>query len=118
MTAAQMRYLYKIYEISNKKSEVLSADVARKLNVSKPSVVKMLSVLSEKRMVEKEYYGRVNITEKGIEAAKRFEICVNCIKERLPKTGLPLDEAEIHKSACTLVGVLPSTTLDRIMQEA
>lgn len=33
VTMAQMRYLYKIYQISITKPEILSADIARKLKV-------------------------------------------------------------------------------------
>lgn len=117
MTTAQMRYLYKIYEISTKKPAVLSADIARKLNVSKPSVVKMLAVLSEKQMVVKKRYGKVSITPEGIAEAQRYERNVAKICGLIPRMGLEMSEAELRETACSLVSTLSEDTLSRLEAE-
>lgn len=107
ISSAQMRYLYKIYQISLTKPEVLSADIARKLKVSKPSVVKMLAVLSEKNLIFKKRYGKISITESGIEVAHEYECRIKKLISLIPKMGLSLSEQEVLDSAFVLADTLP-----------
>lgn len=109
MTAKQMRYLYKIYQISTRKPEILSADIARKMHVSKPSVVKMLAVLAERNLIEKERYGKIILTPEGISRAQEFETRIRILISLIPKMGLALNEEEIYASACSLADVLPQS---------
>lgn len=87
VTMAQMRYLYKIYQISITKPEILSADIARKLKVSKPSVVKMLSVLRDKKLINKDPYCCVTITPNGIAKAKQFERHILLLVNHISRMG-------------------------------
>ena len=48
---AQLRYLTAIYEISQRKLEVSSVEVAGVLNVSKPAVARMLKPLMEQTLI-------------------------------------------------------------------
>lgn len=67
-------YLEAIYRIMLERggegTGVRSVDVAEQLKVSKASVNKALSALKESGMVEQSRYGKVNLTEKGLEYAK------------------------------------------------
>ncbi|MBQ9257101.1 MAG: hypothetical protein IJ858_09235 [Acidaminococcaceae bacterium] len=92
LSAVQMRYLYKIYQISLSKPEVLSADIARKLKVSKPSVAKMLSVLSEKKLILKKRYGKISITDSGKLIADEYEQRIKMLASLIPKMGLVLTD--------------------------
>ena len=107
LSTAQMRYLYKIYQISLSKPEVLSADIARKLKVSKPSVVKMLSVLSEKKLIFKKRYGKISITDSGVQVAQEYEQRIQTLASLIPKMGLPLTDEEITVGAFALADALP-----------
>lgn len=107
ISTAQMKYLYKIYQISLTKPEVLSADIARKLKVTKPSVVKMLSVLSEKNLIFKKRYGKISITDAGIQVAHDYECRIKKMMSLIPKMGLPLSEQEVLDSAFVLADTLP-----------
>ncbi len=109
LSAAQMRYLYKIYQISLSKPEVLSADIARKLKVSKPSVVKMLAVLSEKKLILKKRYGKISITDSGIRIADEYEQRIQILASLIPKMGLALTDEEITAGAFALADVLPES---------
>ena len=57
LSQAHLRYLLAIGELSQGKAAVSSTQVARVLQVSRPSVTRMLAVLAEKDLVTKERYG-------------------------------------------------------------
>lgn len=114
VTMAQMRYLYKIYQISITKPEILSADIARKLKVSKPSVVKMLSVLRDKKLINKDPYCCVTITPNGIAKAKQFERHILLLVNHISRMGLVLPDREMYSCACAMLDALPASTLERL----
>ena len=72
MSAAATRYLLTIYRLSGEGAPVRSVEIARALEVSLASVVHMLGVLVGAELVNKGYYGRVQLTEKGIWAANQL----------------------------------------------
>ena len=108
LSNAHMRYLYTIYEISRTTPDVCSANVAKRMRVSRPSVAKMLCVLMEKGLIVKERYGAVHLTDKGLQLARKYDRTVRLMTERLPMTGLPLTEEETHQVACAAAAVLPN----------
>ena len=65
LTNTNLRYLLTIYHLSRKRLEVSSKDVAAALEVSRASVTSMMSILVEKRLVEKERYGKIHLTAQG-----------------------------------------------------
>ena len=65
LSQAHLRYLLAIGELSQGKAAVSSTQVARVLQVSRPSVTRMLAVLAEKDLVTKERYGKITLTETG-----------------------------------------------------
>lgn len=117
LSAVQMRYLYKIYQISLSKPEVLSADIARKLKVSKPSVVKMLSVLIEKKLIYKKRYGKITITESGIQIAHEYERRIQKLASLIPLMGLSLTDEEITAGAFALADALPERVCENEKQQ-
>ena len=72
MSAAATRYLLTIYRLSGEGAPVRSVEIARALEVSPASVVHMLGVLVGAELVNKGYYGRVQLTEKGIWVANQL----------------------------------------------
>lgn len=112
ISPAQMRYLYKIYQISLSKPEVLSADVARKLKVSKPSVVKTLAILSEKKLIFKKRYGKISITEQGVRIAHEYESRIQKLAEMISKMDISLTEEEIIAGAFALADVFSDEAWD------
>lgn len=95
LTYSQKKYLFAIYKLCQNGSEIKSSDVAALVGVSKASTAAMTERLAEGGFIEKEYYGRIVLTENGIKAAN--SIFTNCviIQDYLEKTvGLDRETAD------------------------
>lgn len=65
-------YLEVIYELIKKKGYATQTDISESLNVSLPSVTKMLQRLDESKYLKYEKYRGINLTEEGIEVAENI----------------------------------------------
>ena len=72
LTDSNEDYLEAILIIKLKKGKVKSVDIAKHLNVSKPGVNKAMNILKENELIEKDYYGDIELTQKGEEIAKKI----------------------------------------------
>lgn len=72
LSSAKKRYLLVIYELSENGKDVFSKDIAIALHVKRPSVAKMLKAMEEDNLFCKEYYGKVQLNEKGTRIANRL----------------------------------------------
>ena len=98
LTYAQKKYLFAIYMLGQNGSEVKSADIAKLVGVSKASTAIMTERLVESGFIEKEYYGKITLTESGIRVAN--PIFTNCIIIRdFLKNTLGLDEKTADEDA-------------------
>lgn len=77
LTYSQKKYLFAIYKLGQNGNVIKSSDVAALVGVSKASTAAMTERLVEGGYIEKEYYGRIVLTESGIRAAN--SIFTNCI---------------------------------------
>ena len=102
ISSAHLRYLYTIYEISKTVPDVCSANVAKEMRVSKPSVARMLNILMKKQLIVKELYGKIYLTDKGFLLARDFDCKVRLLTERIPRMGLALTEEETYAAACAI----------------
>jgi Mn-dependent DtxR family transcriptional regulator len=68
-------YLEVISELVELKGYATTLDISRYMNVSAPSVTKMLQRLEENNLLEYEKYHGINLTEKGMQIA--YEIRQN-----------------------------------------
>ena len=71
LTESLEDYLLDIFLIGMKKKVVRLKDIAQSRKVSLPSVTNAIRVLSSKGLVNHEEYGHVELTDAGIEEAKR-----------------------------------------------
>ena len=65
-------YLKTIYVLYKQNNEIRVTDIAQRMNCSKPSVTKQLNILSENKLIIYETYGKIELTDKGIELAKEI----------------------------------------------
>lgn len=69
LSPSQKRYLIASYAFGKDGAGVRSRDIAEFLGVKHPSVSRMLQSLAESGMIEKEYYGTVRFTGRGVRTA-------------------------------------------------
>ena len=100
-----LRAMYHIWEennqiakIKNKEVIIKSNEIAEYLNVTKPSVSKMMGELSNKGLVKFERYGSLEFTKKGKETARNI-IAKHRIIELFLKNKLKINEKKIHELA-------------------
>ena len=106
LSQAHLRYLLAIGELSQGKAAVSSTQVARVLQVSRPSVTRMLAVLAEKDLVTKERYGKVHLTDDGCRWARVLASQTDKLAETL-QNRMELSYEEAWKAACAAVSELP-----------
>ena len=105
LTAAHLRYLLAIYEVSRTHLDISSRSIAEKLGVTKPSVVRILNLLMEQGMIVKEYYGKIYLTDRGIWVAKRVQQELDAILAHFPPGSGELTDEEhfdVYKHAKSL----------------
>ena len=107
LSSAHLRYLLAIGQLSQGTGAVSSAQVARALQVSRPSVTRMLAILAEKDLVTKERYGKITLTETGAALARQLRAGLRDLERRLPALGLDLDRQETAAVAGALAAALP-----------
>ena len=107
LTSTHLRYLLAIFRLSRTRPAVSSVDVAGALQVSRPSVTRMLSVLAEKDLVTKERYGKLALTDRGAALARGQQDYVRRLALRLPSLGLELSDREAEEAALALAAALP-----------
>lgn len=64
-THSQMRYLLAIHRISEHGKGVRSSDIVEFLGFARPSVSRMLRILSEMGLLEKDRFGKISFTQEG-----------------------------------------------------
>ena len=113
LTNTNVRYLLTIYHLSRARLEVSSKDIANTLDVSRASVTSMMSILTGKRLVAKERYGKVHLTEDGCRWARvlagRAEELARALESRM---GVSYEDA--WKAACAAVSELPLNCVETI----
>ena len=114
LSQAHLRYLLAIGRLAREQAAVSSAQVARALQVSRPSVTRMLSILAEKDLVTKERYGKITLTETGAAMARQLQAGLRDLERRLPALGLELDREETAAVAGALAAALPEHCLRKL----
>ena len=84
LTAAHLRYLLAIYEVSQTHLDICSRSIAEKLNVTKPSVVRIMNLLMDRGMIVKEHYGKIYLTDRGIFVAKAVRAQLETVLTHFP----------------------------------
>lgn len=112
LTDSNEDYLEAIYILNLKFGKVRSIDIAKHLNVSKPGVNKAMNVLKENELIDKDHYGDVILTQKGLDIAKKIYKKHTTIKEFLIMIGVDEETSEID--CCKIEHVISETTFKAI----
>jgi len=91
LTAAHLRYLLAIYEVSQTHLDICSRSIAEKLNVTKPSVVRIMNLLMDR----------------GIFVAKAVRAQLETVLTHFPPVRIDMTEEERYNAALALTSALP-----------
>ena len=97
LSGIMLRYLLVIYELGRIQPDVGTQDIAKTLNCSKATVTKMMGILMDMKLLVRERYGKIYLTDTGFLLAKDLLMCIELIRERFPAMGLDLTEEETCK---------------------
>lgn len=114
LTRSQKKYLFAIYSLGRNGNSVRSADVARIVGVSKPSTVKMLQKLVDEQYINKEAYGVITLTEKGITTANELYTSSVIVQHFLQnEVGFSKNAAE--DDAVTIITQLSEESIEKLV---
>lgn len=88
-------YLEVIYELMKQKGYATAVDISESLNVSSPSVTKMLQRLNESKYLRYEKYRGINLTDEGIAVAESIREKHNSLAEFFKMIGVDENIANI-----------------------
>ena len=101
-------YLETILVLSKKGAPVRSLDVARQLNVSKPSVSRAMGILKNGNYIVIDEQGYITLTAEGSKIAKKIYERHIVISELLMELGVDMKTAE--EDACRIEHVISDKT--------
>jgi Mn-dependent DtxR family transcriptional regulator len=107
-------YLEVIYELVQHKGYATSIDMAECMNVSRPSVTKMMRRLDASELIEYEKYRGVSLTEKGIKVASAIHERHDILSEFLRMIGV--DESVANKDVEEIEHHVHPETLRKLQQ--
>lgn len=112
LTMANEDYLESVYRIMVETGvdSVRSVDVAEQLGVSKASVTKAISTLTEAGLVEHGHYGRIELTDEGRSYAAIVWRCHRMLRIFL-EDDLGVDPETADAEACLMEHALSQDTM-------
>ena len=114
MTQSLEDYLEAIYVRIAEGRPAQVRDIARRLSVKMPSVVKAVRELKKLELVTQEPYAAIELTAKGERLASHILSRHNLLREFLMKLGVTRRSAD--RDACLMEHILSAETLDKIRE--
>ena len=112
MTQSLEDYIETIYVLARRKSGAYVHDVAERLKVKMPSVVKAIRELKDLGLVTQEPYEAILLTRKGTQVAKLVLGRHLLLREFLLKLGVTEEVAD--RDACRMEHFLSAGTIEQI----
>ena len=111
LTKTHLRYLLAIETLAQTAPGVSAGAVAKALAVSKPSVTRMMGLLMDRGLLVRERYGKLFLTEEGVQTARIYRGRLEMLRERIPRMGLDLTGEELADLTYLLAASLPGHAL-------
>jgi len=109
---SQEDYLERILVLTNEHGRVISLDIAKSMNYSKPSISRAMKNLKNSGYIEIDKSGNITLTPSGLEIAssiyERHNVLANCFMS----LGVSYETA--YKDACKVEHVLSEETFEAI----
>jgi Mn-dependent DtxR family transcriptional regulator len=108
-------YLETILMLHSEVDFVRSVDVARRLNVSRPSVSRAMGLLKQDGYIDIEENGAIHLTSKGMKAADKIYTKHRRLTAFLElTTGVPHEQAE--ENACRIEHIIDEDVFEGILR--
>lgn len=105
-------YLETIYQLSQKKQNVRSVDVAETMGYSKPSISRAVGLLKQGGYLLMDKDGSLTLTETGLEIARKVYERHTILTTILTRLGV--SEAVASEDACKIEHVISDETFEAI----
>lgn len=112
-SASKEDYLRGMYHLLEEKNEVKSVDLARYLDVTKPSVSEMLQELGKEGLIDYKRYAKLKLTQRGYKIAERLT-SKHRIIETFLKDILKISLENIHEEAHRLEHAFSDESIGKI----
>ena len=112
VTRAMEDYLEAIYWLSKEKGSAKISEISQLMNVRLPSVSEMMKRLKAKGLVEYKPYGKIILTQKGLEIAEKVAACHELLANFFISLGV--DERIAIEDACKVEHDLHPDTLKKL----
>ena len=106
-------YLETVYVLESSHGHAHGVDIAKRLNVSKPSVTKAIKYLKDQGLVNTQKYGTITLTEKGKQLSEEIYVKHKLIAQFLVH-ALKLSAKEASVNACKIEHVLSDGMLEAV----
>ena len=108
-------YLETIYLLEKEAQHAHTADIAKLLGVSKPSVTKAMGLLKNQGLIEQERYGPVVLTEQGRQMSRKIYENHKLITQFII-SSLGLSPKQAEENACKIEHVISEQMLSAIKE--
>lgn len=117
LTGTHLRYLMTIYRLYMDSGEVRMTEIANAIHVKKSSVARIITIFREENILKQEHYGKVGLTEYGMQLAEKYYAAVQNVAVCLQESGLQLEEEEAFDIACLMLPELPKRCLENNLKK-
>ena len=112
LTASNIKYLLVMKELSCDRNGVRSTDIAKRLEITKPSVYTLLKTLQGLNLIQKDRYSVIYFTEQGFETAEKylsyFETIQTYLDALLPKNS------DVKSATYALLSEIPEDAIEEM----
>jgi DtxR family Mn-dependent transcriptional regulator len=112
LTKSTEDYIEVMYNLKKVKGTIRVTDIAEKLDFKPSSVVEAVNKISKLKLVSKEKYGEIKLTEMGIQIAEDIIHKHNTLKKFLDVLGV--DDRTAEEEACAMEHILSNSTINKI----
>lgn len=113
LTSSQEEYLKTIYILSKTEKEIRVTDIAKKLEITKPSVNRAIKNLKDINLLNYETYGEIKLTQEGEKIAQEILKREDVMKLFLSKI-LDIEEKQAEKEAKAMKHAISPETEEKL----
>lgn len=113
ISKAQEEYLKTMYVLKKQNGNIRVTDIANKMNCTKASVNKAINNLKDEKLIDYELYGKIELTSKGEELAKKILEAYDIVYLFL-KDVLNIENEEAKNEADKIKSVIDDNTINKL----